>query len=125
MKRVPHYFIEFERTDTGDRIAVVHVLRIPEDVTGGRYRQLLSMEAFHKAECKKVMKRTPYERRYSRKFADEVHDYLTTYKKTVCAKELARLFAHIGVKRHDSLWDFYQHIGYNYKFKRYEHQAHS
>ena len=98
-----------------------HHIKIPRATEPGFYRAVVSMGAFQhregqrafgeKARAKRVILPVYYalQRRQERElnYAHHMHRYGTEYREK------------LPIIEHESIWDFYKYIGYDYKKKRF------
>jgi hypothetical protein len=99
------YFLK----SVNNEIKSVHIVSRPYPFTEkDAYRQSLSYDSFKNNEAKRLIKNQEKE--------DE--SYYFDYSQKQFEKEKPFL-NDVPIYKHNSIWDFYQEIGYDYKSKKY------
>lgn len=120
MSRV-HILIEYRVDADGiDVPRAIHTIQAPSVTARGGYPQAISIDAFNRAETRRMFVGNTFERnpkapRYFIRvsFADLQRDM--AFEKRCGLTYLQNAESH----GYTSVWDFYQAIGYDYKRKRY------
>ena len=105
--RYPLFVVQWDDTNLDTR-RIMHIIRFAKECKGGVYRQLVSYEAFRKRNrCN--------ETKDNIKFHGE-----DTIALHVSAKLLNKKPSELmDFVKHDSVWDFYEYIGWDYKNKEF------
>lgn len=102
MKNIENYIIEYE----ADNLKAIHLLTRPHYVEKDGYKQSLSFQAFFNNEDKKV----------SGEIKKTIKSFEMYKKKEVTDKFLEELkYDKNMIINHNSIWSFYDYIGYDYK----------
>lgn len=120
-----------ERTKVGINPAIIHVIKISDSCArGGWYRQIMSIEAmksrlasrlFDFWNTKRQMRMSKCMVRFQR--VDDTTEMVNVQTKKhlgshLTEEQLNELFPVPREIHHDSVWDFFEHIGYDYKNRK-------
>lgn len=105
-------------TDRGpaSNVQALHIIRVPGLGQPEGYVSLLSIEAFQERLAHQLYQRQHVARKPVGRWLSVTrkHDWLA-YRRI----DVFRLNHGKPITKHASVWDFYNHIGYDYKKKRY------
>ena len=114
------------------KMVTLHIIKIPSAGEGG-YREILSLGAFEKNEqkrsivwpngkdggCYSIGRTLPRWFHLERRTDHEWREFTWGRNVRAMGKTYAGEGADAVVVEHDSIWDFYQAIGYDYKKKKF------
>jgi len=123
----------FVREHTLDCLGMkVHVIRVNDEQRGGCYRQISSLEGFinrtserwyayyYKSRYHLFNSQVHFKRMYKDDVKLRTVQYCNT-KKLIGQKEADKLFSLPEYVFHDSVWSFFESIGYDHRNKKVSH----